>query len=163
MSVLSTAANYGGRIVDNQQGVKQFYLSTASIATWIFKKINSGLMVQTPANSKVPVLIDNDLIVTGSLYNTSDQRLKENICEIEKELINDLFILNPIHFTFKNNSKKQKHYGFLAQEVEKKFPELVQENITGFKTVNYQEIIPIMLAKMKIMQSEIDELKQSIK
>jgi hypothetical protein len=158
MSIQSTAANYGGRVQDNQQGIKQFYIAQQTVV-WIYRRLKSGLVVETPADSKKPVLINNDLIVTGSIYNTSDERLKEEINEITKEEIDKLVTLNPIHFRYK--SFKKKHYGFLAQDVEKVFPELVENNNDGFKTVNYQEFIPLILAKMQNMQNEIDELKQS--
>ena len=163
MSLMSTAANYGGRIDTQQGNIKQFIFSS-SLASWIYKKLPNGLVVQTPEVQKYPVLINNDLIVTGSLYNTSDERLKENISEINKEKIDDLFTINPILFNYKGEPSKNKHFGVLAQDVEKVFPELVKNNnISGYKTVNYQEFIPIMLAKMKQMQDEIDEIKQNIK
>jgi hypothetical protein len=161
MSIITTAANYGGRVVDNQQGVKQFYISGPSIASWIYKKLNGGLLVQTPANSKIPVLINSDVIITGSIFNTSDQKLKDNITSIPRDHIDDIFTLNPILFTYRNDSMCKKHYGVLAQDVEKVFPNLVKEDITGFKTVNYQELLPLMLAKMKNMQEQIDEIKQN--
>ena len=161
MSVVSTSANYGGR-VDTQQGnIKQFYISTNSLATWIYKRLNSGLLIQTPADQKIPVLINSDIIITGSLFNTSDENLKNNIIKIPEESINDLFTLNPILFSYKNDRSNKLHYGVLAQDVEKVFPNLVKEDITGFKTVNYQEFIPLIIAKIKNMQDEIDELKQS--
>lgn len=162
MSIISTTANYGGR-VDTQQGnIKQF-ISSNNVAQWVYKKLSNGLVVQTPASQKNPVLITSDLIVTGSLYNTSDERLKENISKITDESIDNLFTLNPIIFSYKNDCKKKIHYGVLAQDVEKKLPELVENNnISGYKTVNYQELIPIMLAKMKKIQDEIDELKQNV-
>jgi hypothetical protein len=159
MSVISTAPNYGGRVQDNQQGIKQFYVGAQGII-WIYKRLANGLIVETPADPKKPVLINNDLIVTGSIYNSSDERLKNNIKEIDENDINSLFTLNPIHFKYKKDTKKS-HYGFLAQDVEKVFPELVENNNDGYKSVNYQEIIPVMLAKMKMMQSEIDELKKA--
>jgi hypothetical protein len=163
MSIISTAANYGGRVVDNQQGVKQFVVGGgASLAQWVYKRLTNGLIVQTPADTKSPVLINNDLIVTGSLYNTSDKRLKDNITDIDSDCVNSLFTLNPIHFSYKNDIKKKTHYGILAQDVETIFPELVENNnINGYKTVNYQELIPIIIAKIKIIQSEINELKNN--
>jgi hypothetical protein len=163
MSIVSTSANYGGR-VDTQQGnIKQFIVSP-NLANWVYKKLDNGLVVQSPAAQRYPVLITSDLIITGSLYNTSDERLKENINVINDESIDNLFTLNPIIFSYKSDCKKKIHYGVLAQDVEKKLPELVENNnISGYKTVNYQELIPIMLAKMKKMQNEIDELKQTNK
>jgi len=165
MSVVSTSANYGGKIDTQQGNIKQFVVSSSSsVANWIYKRLQNGLLVQTPANQKAPVLINSDLIVTGSLYNTSDERLKEYISEIGDKSTDKLFTLDPIIFSYKNDLKHKKHYGVYAQEVEKVFPELVENNnISGYKTVNYQELIPIMLAKMQKMQTEIDELKNELK
>jgi hypothetical protein len=159
MSVVSTAANYGGRIVDNQQGVKQFYVGTGSTVSWIYKKLLNGLTVQTPADKNKPVLINNDLIVTGSIYNTSDIKLKKNINEIDIDKVDNLLSLKPMKFEYLSDTKNKIHYGFIAQEVEKIYPELIGTNDIGYKTINYQEILPLMLAKMKTMEEEINELK----
>ena len=167
MSVVSTSANYGGRVVDNQQGVKQFIVSSQSTADWIYKRINSGPLVITPGDSKHSVYINNELVVKkdlyvdGSIYNPSDEKLKENIESISQEQMDNLFKINPIYFSYKKDKEKTKHFGVLAQDVEKIFPELVSDK--DYKTVNYQELIPIMLSKMKQMQQEIDELKLQIK
>lgn len=164
MSIISTSANYGGRINDNQQYIKQFFISTTGISSWIYQRLSSGLVVQTLADKTKPVLIDNDLIVTGSIYNSSDEKLKKNVLNIEDNIIDNLFVLNPIHYTYKNDSKQKKHFGLIAQEVEKIFPELVENNnVSGYKSVNYQELIPIIIAKMKIIQNEIDEIKKAKK
>ncbi len=167
MSASSTSSNYGGRVQDNQQGVKQFYTSGTSAVNWIYKTLTSKLIVITPQNSKRPVYINNDMIVdknlyvNGSIFNPSDERLKENITHITAEKCDLLFTLNPIHFYYKYDIEKQPHFGLIAQEIETVYPELVNisDNST-FKNVNYQELIPLMLCKMKYMQLEIDILKQ---
>ncbi len=162
MSIVSTSANYGGRIDTQQGNIKQFVVA-ANTASWVYKRLQTGLLVQTPSN-KTPVYIDSNLIVTGSIFNSSDERLKENISKIEDEDVDKLFTINPLIFSYKEDLKHKKHYGVIAQEVEKVFPELVEDNNNyGYKTVNYQELTPIMLAKIKKMQNEIDELKESIK
>lgn len=167
MSVVSTAANYGGRVVDNQQGVKQFFVSGPSTASWVYSKLTNGLLIITPADKR-PIFISNDLVVKkdlyvdGSIYNPSDEKLKENIELITPEQTDNLFKINPIYFSYKADKEKLKHFGVLAQDVEKVFPELVNNFEKTHKTVNYQELIPIMLSKMKQMQNEIDELKQSL-
>lgn len=162
----SPSGNYGGRIIDNQQGVKQFFTGQQNgTVMWIYKKLNNILM-QTPANTKAPVyindlIVNNDLMVYGSIYNPSDERLKENISDISEKDIDNLFTINPIHFSYKNQNNTKSHYGFLAQEVVNLYPDLVNKNEAGYLSVNYQEFIPIMLAKMKTMQEEIDALKVS--
>jgi hypothetical protein len=168
MSGTSASANYGGRVVDNQQGVKQFYGSGPSTATWIYKRLTSGTVVMTPADTKKAIFINNDLVVKndlyvdGSIYNPSDEKLKENITFISHEQIDNLFKINPIYFNYKYDKNKSKHFGVLAQDIEKVFPELVNV-VENHKAVNYQELIPLMLSKMKQMQNEIDELKEVVK
>jgi hypothetical protein len=163
MSIVSTTANYGGRIDTQQGNIKQFIVSS-SLANWIYKKLNNGLTVQTPESQKIPVLITSDLIVTGSFFNSSDERLKENIDDINTESVDNLLTLNPLLFSYKHDMKKKNHYGVLAQDVEKIFPELVESNnVSGYKTVNYIEFIPLMISKMKRMQNEINELKETTK
>jgi hypothetical protein len=162
-SIVSTSSNIGGRVDTVQGNIKQFVISP-NTSNWTYKRLQTGLLVQTPVNKNTPVFIDNDLIVTGAIYNSSDERLKECISSIDDENTDKLFTLNPLIFSYKHDVKHKKHYGVIAQDVEKVFPELVENNnISGYKTVNYQELMPIMLAKMQKMQREIDELKQSIK
>ena len=158
MSVVSTTANYGGKVADNNQNVKQFYVS-GSVVGWMYKKLSSGLTVQTPIDKNKPVLIENDLIVNGVIYNPSDLKLKKNITEIEISKIDDLLSLNPMHFQYLNDKTNKTHYGFIAQDVEKIYPEIIGSSNIGYKTINYQAIIPLMLAKIKLMQEEINELK----
>ncbi len=168
MSVISTTSNYGGRVVDNQQGVKQFYVSGPSSLSWVYKRLSSEKIIITPSDSKRPIYINNDLVikndlyVDGSIYNPSDENLKENIQEITLEQTNNLFKINPVYFSYKLDKNKCKHFGVLAQDVEKVFPELVSTLEKDYKNVNYQELIPIMLSKMKQMQNEIDELKELV-
>lgn len=157
MSLIGTVANYGGKQPSNNQNVKQFVVSGGNIVAWIYKKLVSGLKVITPSNNKSPVLIDNDLYINGSIYNPSDVNLKKNIRPVLNVQKNFLMDLEPVEFEFKDNNKK--HYGFIAQDMELLYPELVNENNIGYKTINYIELIPILLSKMKDMQKEIDELK----
>ena len=156
---------FGAKIGDNSQFTKTFYPPSA-IETWTYVK--KGLLIfLTPSNKKTPVVIDNDLTVNGTLTVNgiiipSDIRLKDNMSNIEQDESNDLFTLNPIHFSYKNDKNKKMHYGVLAQDVEKVFPALVEEKITvGYKTVNYVELIPIIIAKMKTMQQQIDTLSNN--
>jgi hypothetical protein len=163
MSLIGTVANYGGKQPTNKSYIKQFVISgTSTEAIWYYKRLTNGLVVQTPADNKYPVYIANDLYVTGSIFNTSDLKLKDNIDSINIDKTNELLNLNPVSFTFKSDIEKKIHYGLIAQEIEKIYPELVGNNNLGYKTVNYIEIIPLLLSKMKIMQNEIDELKTKL-
>ena len=158
--IYSTTPNYGGRQGDNVQNIKQFVTSVVGVVDWIYKAIAvSAIKVITPADQTKTVMIPKNLLVLGSINNPSDITLKDNIEQITSDDFNKL---NPISFTFKDDEQNKKHYGFIAQELETVYPELVTNTELGFKSVNYIEMIPILLSQMKNMQMEIDKLKEEI-
>jgi len=161
MSLVSNVANYGGRQPSNTQNIKQFVISE-NYNVWINKKLPSGLSVITPINKNMPVYIDNNLYVTGSIYNTSDFILKENISSLSPDTNNLFDSLIPVEYNFTADIKKKKHYGFIAQEVEKLFPNLVNDNNLGYKSINYIELIPILINKINSIQNEINKMKDKI-
>jgi hypothetical protein len=149
------------------QNIKLFPQSnTASSALWYLNSSGSNI---SPANS-VNVLIPKDLIVQGSIINTSDLHLKENIELLSQDKsfdVNGVLKLWPVKYNYIQDTNKKLHYGLIAQDVEEYFPELVHTNDTDdmptpTKSVNYIELIPILLCKMQKMQKEIDMLKMSV-
>lgn len=57
---------------------------------------------------------------------------------------------------------ERKHYGFLAQDVKKVYPELVYEDNEGYLAVDYQGFIPILYETVKEQQALIDELQKRL-
>jgi hypothetical protein len=92
--------------------------------------------------------------------------MKDNIVELSTELSESIMKLKPCQFTYKTDSTNHTHYGFIAQEVAEQMPNLVlKKNILDqgeVLTVNYLEIIPLLVDKIQRMQKEIDELKNHI-
>jgi hypothetical protein len=162
MSLFGGVANYGGKQPDNSQGIKQFVVGQTGQASWIYKKLPNGLQVQTPADKIRPVYINSDLYVNGSIYNPSDVILKKNIEPISNDKITNLNNLEPVQYSFKDDSKNKVHYGFIAQDVEKIYPELVKNSEMGYKTINYIELIPFLVQKLNDNAKEIELLKIKI-
>jgi hypothetical protein len=166
--IFSTVANYGGKNPNANQHVKQFIVSDEDVVPWTYTRYsNSSNYVITPANTTNNVYITTDLIVGGSFSNPSDKKLKTNIDYLDDNRSNNILNLNPIKYNYNYDKEKRSHFGFTAQEVEEYYPELINNNFyyedNTYKTINYIELIPIMLSKMKKMQNEIDELKKSAK
>jgi hypothetical protein len=170
MSNLNTGvANYGGRQPDNVQNIKQFNNTSPSIVLWMYKKI-SEIMYITPCDQVNDVLIPRNLYVHGSINSTSDTLLKENVEQLTSNECDKIMDLQPKKYTFIDDATKKTHYGLIAQEVEEQYPLLVSEidgvldddADTKIKTVNYMELIPIMIRKMQNMQNEIDELREKL-
>jgi len=144
--------------------IKEFSSSTSGVVTWIYKTIN-GIKNITPSTNN-SVYLPNDLIVQGTISNPSDMKLKENINDLTNDFCENILKITPKKYNFINDENKKEHYGIIAQELEEIFPKLVInteiEDLNDnyqIKTINYLELIPIMIVKMKIMQDEIDKLK----
>jgi hypothetical protein len=174
-NLYSNVQNYSGRQPDNQQNIKQFVTNINTQANWVYTRTNQNIppvMVITPANPNANVLVPNNLTVLGSFSNFSDKNFKKNIVGLNEETIKEIDNLLPVEFEFINdntNNKPKKHYGFIAQDVEVIYPNLVStEKIQvpsdsnleemEIKTINYVEIIPLLLAKIQKQQKQIDEL-----
>ncbi len=161
---MAGVANYGGRQPGNTTYVKQFTSAPSTFANWIYKIID-GIKYITPVSNN-SVYLPKDLVVIGTITNPSDLKLKENINDLTDDFCNNILELNPKKYNFKNDENKKERYGIIAQELEEYFPELItnagiedsDNNIELIKTINYLELIPIMIVKMKNMQKEIDEL-----
>ena len=97
---------------------------------------------------------------TGA-FSSSDVRLKEDIDEIPQAL-ERISMVNGQRYTFINDKKQQAHYGVIAQDLQKIFPELVHENEAGYLSVNYLELIPVLIEALKTQQATIDELSSAL-
>ena len=114
-------------------------------------------------------------IVTGAITACSDIRYKENIKGLSNSLDN-ILKLNGVSYNWKSKSFPEKHFtsnnqiGFIAQELEKIYPELVLTDSDGYKSVDYTRITPILVEALKefrkefiLMREEIAMLKSKIK
>jgi len=120
------------------------------------------------SQNNINVLIKGDLTVNGTIFNPSDSSIKENVEDINAEtgdpvdVLEKVMQLCPKKYNLKYNKNKKTHYGFIAQDVEEIFPELVEHstmNNKQIKALNYIEMIPLLLVKIQDLQRQIDELK----
>jgi hypothetical protein len=161
-------ANYGGTYqqsisfggkVSPSGGTKQFYGSSVLPLGFSYQTIG-GIQYQVAVDQTTPIYLSN--LIVDSLNISSDKNLKNDIINIPEDKIKSLFEINPTQFTFKSDPKKNIHYGFIAQDLEKIYPELVKDSEKGYRKVNYIELIPLIVSKMKDMQNEINELKKQL-
>jgi Chaperone of endosialidase len=67
-----------------------------------------------------------------------------------------LFHLRPVSFRYKQDTTAQKHYGLIAEEVDKVYPELVVRGRDGaIETVQYHELIPLLLNEVQHQHQEL--------
>ena len=112
----------------------------------------------------------------GSYVNGSDSRWKDNVQTLECNCLDIINNLRSVSFTYNEDSGASDlttpHLGFIAQEVEQATGDhpwlsgLVTEDPEGYKSMAYQELIPILTkaiqeqqALIEVLQADVEQLK----
>jgi len=108
----------------------------------------------------IGAIVDNGGI---QLMSVSDRRLKTNIENIQSAL-QVINAIQPRRYEYKTNLGT-KEYGFIAQELQKVYPQAVSgspdSNVTkNPMMVDYSRLTPILTAGIKELSNEIDVLKK---
>jgi len=100
--------------------------------------------------------VNGNVKAVAFLYS-SDYRLKTNIQPLNGQL-EKILKLQGVSFNWKENGRNDT--GFIAQEIEKVFPEVVYTNQeTGLKSVDYAKLTVFLVEAIKEQQQEIENLK----
>lgn len=96
----------------------------------------------------------------GSYASISDKRYKKDISTIDDNAINKIISLRPVRYLMKEDTANSKmHIGFISQEVEQIFPELVATD-KDVKMMNYTGLIPILTKGIQEQQQQINILQK---
>lgn len=102
------------------------------------------------------------VISTPSSINRSEQ------VEISCTTADNVLSLNPVSYIQMQDSTSNigeadravsgKHYGLIAEDVKRLFPDIVYEN-DGELSINYIELIPILIKEIQQLSDEVNKLK----
>lgn len=87
----------------------------------------------------------------GGFFDTSDARVKTNVKEIDASDADKVKLVE-----FDRTDKEHHGYGVIAQELEKVYPEMVNTDDEGFKSVNYNELA---MVKIKYLEDKVARLE----
>ena len=97
-------------------------------------------------------------ITAFSSTTMSDFNLKKNINSLEYN--NELLQLEPVTFQWKDSNKSNtSNAGFIAQDIEKIFPDLVKRGFDNYKSVNYISFIPYLVKHIQNLEKRIQKLE----
>ena len=120
----------------------------------------------------------------GGWLTASDRRLKSNIKPITGAL-DKISQVNGTHYTITTKTSgmlsidgkqaeggavSREQYGVIAQDLETIFPEMVKEKAlfanqgdkTVYKTVDYMQLVPVLIEAVKELKQEVDQLKSQL-
>ena len=98
-------------------------------------------------------------VTAAAFYQSSDINKKHNIQDIDYENIFNVSRIGLKQFVFNEDTKNLQKYGVIAQEVETYFPNLVNTNDKGEKTVDYTSFL---ILRVKSLEQRINELERMI-
>ena len=92
----------------------------------------------------------------GNWVYSSDERIKENITPLEN-CLDFVKSVRTVKYSFINaNSSVPTQIGFLAQDFQTSFPEVVSENDGGHLGLSYSDTIPIAVAAIKELNTIVE-------
>ncbi len=120
-------------------------------------------------NPSVRLHVSGD-IIANSISGSSDSRFKKNVRPVTNAL-EKVKALQGVYFNWNQDAFPERDFsdqnaiGFIAQEVEKVLPEVVQTEKTteGYKAVQYDKVVALLVEAIKEQQKEIDLLKEELK
>ena len=156
INVTPSNTNITGNLFLNSKNVDSYISSSYVTANAAFAKANAALANTTGT-------LSGDLTVTGNLtalsYNTSsDERLKQIINTAPLGVDS----LEPKQY-YMISEPGRIRYGFVAQEVQKIFPDLVSLDSNGLLVLNYMDIIALLLEDYKKTKERLIILENLIK
>ncbi len=128
----------------------------------------STVSIGTALDESIALNVDGDICYTGTISACSDARFKDNVHQLSDALAN-LMNLRGVSYTWKQDEQNGRsfddrtHLGFIAQEVESLYPEVVKTDSEGYKSVDYSRLAPILVEAMKEQQAQIEELKSLVR
>ena len=111
----------------------------------------------TKYDHEVEDLGENDFY---KFNNELKRMVAENVTEEDYLKLKELV---PVTYSWISDEEKHKHYGLIAQQVEKVFPELTRKKVFGqYMTINYIGLIPILVGMIQTQNERIKNLENKL-
>lgn len=143
-----------------------FFSGSAALST-AAGFIVDGTKVGINVNETTDVPLTYQLEVSGSIrasqavYTNSDITFKENVTPITNGL-DRILSSQGVYFNWIGDNPDNIQIGYIAQDLQKSIPEVVEEDNTGYLSVNYSSIVAVLTEAIKEQQATIEDLKQRI-
>lgn len=110
--------------------------------------------------------VNSDLYALRSHNYSSDKRLKKNIRGIKK-VVDKLSKLRVVTFewkkTSKDNNQHRNQIGIIAQNLEKIFPQFINKDLNGYKTIDYGQLSAVLIKAIQELENENKLLRKRMK
>ncbi len=97
-------------------------------------------------------------IIAGTgISCSSDERLKTNITDLSSTTLDDLMNIRTVTYNWNTGTNDREQIGFIAQNINDYFPQLVTTNYDGMLSVNYGGMTPVIVKAVQELNLKIDD------
>merc|ERR1712112_191492 len=100
--------------------------------------------------------------VCDVIASSSDRRLKNSIESLNSSISALEVVQNLRPTSYRYNGTNRTRYGFIADEVAKILPNVVQKLPSGYDGILYQDIIPVVVQATKQVSAENERLREEV-
>ena len=125
---------------------------------------SAGSITVTTGSITAPSIISTGGVSASSYTTTSDGRYKTNVTSLRNRAAR-LLELNGVSFQWRGDSgfDKETHFGFIAQEVELVFPEIVRESSFGIRSLQLEAIAPLLVEAFRALHRRLTILERRLR
>ncbi len=127
----------------------------------MFLRGNGNLNLGYGSDQGYKFAVNGTIYASGDVIAYSDLSVKKNIRTIDNALERVTKSRGVIYD--RKDIESNNNIGFIAQELELEFPELISTNADGTKGVKYQNATAVLFEAVKEQQVQIEELKDLVK
>jgi hypothetical protein len=159
-SPATTLHVYHGTLAQNANPTEGLRLhnSGANNNSWTLYTVNSNGNLQFYANN---TLRGTFSATSGTYTSSSNRRLKTDITALNEDILKRTLQLEPVSYRFISNPQSEPTIGFIAEDVQPLFPELVE--VTGENGenlgVNYAAFSVVAIKAIQQQQKQLEALQ----
>lgn len=128
--------------------------TTISIVNSAFTAYSANTI--TSGTIKGNLSVDGNITASGEITAYSDARLKKIVDELTFR-----GRLRPILFNWKSGDTET-HVGFIAQEIERDYPELTHRDKDGLLSLNYGAVTAVLASQVNRIEDDMSALKDKV-
>ena len=168
-NTITTTGAIAGATLNTGQGANELYAMDQAVQTTDDVQFNDvqidSLGIGTAASgTSGEIRATNDI----TAFYSSDERLKENIADLEGAL-DKVKAIRGVTFDWKELSEEERKtihsheghdLGVIAQEVQAVYPELVHQRDHGYLSVDYVKLTAVLIQAVKELSAKVEELSK---
>ncbi len=169
-SPTTTGGSAGGSITLNSNSATSsagvIIMANAASKSYVYWNSTYGMLLQNQNADKWTFYNGSgeaaNISATGAYSQVSDGRLKHSVTTIDSDMLDRVLELRPVTYIFNSDEENTLQIGFIAQEVQALFPDLVSVGVDQNHTLslNYTGLIPYVVKGMQEMDITIQALPQ---